>query len=66
MAVDAMDEDALLQQALALSMAVDQAAATPAPSSGRHCHRLSGWMDGGEGRGVDADAWRGAGAVVQC
>ena len=38
MAVDAMDEDALLQQALALSMQVDQpggaGAETPAPSAG--------------------------------
>ncbi len=34
MAIDAMDEDALLQQALALSMQVDQPAATPAPTAG--------------------------------
>lgn len=34
MAIDAMDEDALLQQALALSMQVDQPAATPAPVAG--------------------------------
>lgn len=33
MAIDAMDEDALLQQALALSMQVDQA--TPAPAAGK-------------------------------
>jgi hypothetical protein len=32
MAIDSMDEDALLQQALALSMQVEQA--TPAPSAG--------------------------------
>lgn len=37
MAIDAMDEDALLQQALALSMQVDQPQATPAPSSGACC-----------------------------
>ena len=34
MAIDAMDEDALLQQALALSMQVDQPATTPAPAAG--------------------------------
>lgn len=35
MAIDAMDEDALLQQALALSMQVDQAEqTTPAPAAG--------------------------------
>ena len=39
MAIDGMDEDALLQQALALSMQVDQA--TPAPSSGEDCECLA-------------------------
>lgn len=40
MAIDAMDEDALLQQALALSMQVDQqATATPAPATGAQRER---------------------------
>ncbi|KAI7841025.1 hypothetical protein COHA_005253 [Chlorella ohadii] len=56
MAIDAMDEDALLQQALALSMQVDQPAATPAPAAAAAPTPAAPSKPAGEGAGAGAGA----------